>query len=325
MALDLRVRILVWLAQRSGRAFRPDVTTERFRAGYAASLREVGPRTRAAIDVRDVTIPTGDGTTSARLYRPAALGAAPAPLLVFFHGGGYVVGDVAGYDGTCRFLAAEGRIAVLSVEYRRSPEHPFTRSYDDGFAAFAFARDRAAELGAHPDAIAVGGDSAGGGIAASVGAFAHARGLPTPAYAFLIYPAVDAAGTFPSRHDAWRGVFLNEEMIAWFAERYLRPGEDPREPLRSPIFAESLAGSPPTYLLAAEYDPLVDEGRAFADRLRAEGVSVTYDLRRSLPHGLVNVAGAVPAARDALRDGIRATARALRERLANAGCSAGVR
>ncbi len=116
MGLDLRVRILMWLAARSGRRFRSDLTTEQFRAGYAQAMREVGRRTRKAVATCDVVVETGDGTIGARLYRPVALANGPAPLLVFFHGGGFVVGDVAGYDGCARFLAVEGELLVLSVE-----------------------------------------------------------------------------------------------------------------------------------------------------------------------------------------------------------------
>jgi acetyl esterase len=311
MALDLRIRVLHWLGCRTGRTFRADLTTEQYRAGYARAMAQFGPRTGAEVEVRDLRVETGDGTIGARLYRPASIRSAAGPLLVYFHGGGYVVGDVAGYDGTARFLAAEGTMLVLSVDYRLGPEHPFPRAYEDGFAAYAWALRNAAALGADERAIAIGGDSAGGGIAASVGAFAVKRGLPRPAFQYLIYPSVDATASFPSRHDPRRGVFLDDAMIGWFASRYLREGGDPADPLRSPLLAPSLADSPPTYLLAAAYDPLVDEGRAYAERLRAEGVPATYDLRRTLPHGLVNLAGVVPAARRALRDGIRATAAAL--------------
>ncbi|HZO92442.1 MAG TPA: alpha/beta hydrolase [Candidatus Baltobacteraceae bacterium] len=316
MALDLRIRLLQWLATRSGRVFRPALTTAQYRAGYAAAMRDAGPRTRACVDARDVRIPTDAGEIGARLYRPAALPDRQAPLLVFFHGGGFVIGDVASYDGCARFLAAEGALLVLSVDYRLGPEHPFPRGYEDGFAAYAWSCANAEELGADARAIALGGDSAGGGIAASVGAYAVARGLPRPAYQYLIYPSVDARGEQPSRHDPSLGVFLNEAMMRWFGERYLLPNDDPADPLRSPLLAPTLAQSPPTYLLAAAYDPLVDEGRQYADRLRAERVPVTYDLRPTLPHGLLNVAGVVPAARRALRDGIRATGDALRAQLA---------
>ncbi len=312
MALDLRVRVLMWLAARSGRRFRPEVTTEQYRAGYAQAMRDVGPRTRKQVATRDVVIETDGGPIGARLYRPAALAPGTAPLLVFFHGGGFVIGDVASYDGCARFFAVEGELLVLSVEYRLGPEHPFPRAYEDAFAAYAWALRNAAQLGADPNAIAVGGDSAGGGLAAAVGAFAGERRLPRPAYQFLIYPSVDATGATPSRRDSARSPLLDDAMIRWFAARYLRDDEDATVPLRSPLLAPTLANSPPTYLLAAAYDPLVDEGRAYADRLRAEGVPVTYDLRETLPHGLVNLAGVVPAARRALRDGIRATGAALR-------------
>ena len=309
--LDSRIAALMGMSERAGRGFRPDFEPAHFRAVYAQMNRAFGLREAAVVDVREVEIAVPDGAIGGRLYRPGGARGA-LPLLVYFHGGGFAIGDVAGYDGAARFFAARGSLAVLSVEYRLAPEHRFPQAHEDGFSAFAWAQRAAASLGADPERIAVGGDSAGGGIAAAIGAFAGERGLKRPAYQLLIYPSVDGTGATPARTRFERGVPLTTATIAWFASRYVRSDDDLSTPLLAPLRASSLAASPPAYLLAAGFDPLVDEGRLYAERLRAEGVPVVYDLRPSLAHGFVNLAGVVPDARRALLDAVRATAAALR-------------
>jgi acetyl esterase len=273
--------------------------------------RAFSPLESRLVDVCAVRIPIDGGTIGARSYRPIGLRGA-APLIVYFHGGGFVTGDLDGYDGLMRLIAARGGVAVLAVDYRLGPEDRFPRAHEDGFAAFAWAQRAAHELTVDPRRIAVAGDSAGGGIAAAVGAFASERGLATPAYQLLIYPAVDATGAAPSRARFTSGVPLTPDVIAWFVRHYARSPDDLGLPLFAPLRADSLAASPPTYLLAAGFDPLVDEGRLYAERLRAEEVRATYDLRPALAHGFVNLAGVVPDARRALVHAVAVTAASLR-------------
>ncbi|HTW83627.1 MAG TPA: alpha/beta hydrolase [Candidatus Sulfotelmatobacter sp.] len=317
MGLDWRIRALQWFAQRRGRAFRPDLTVAQLRAGYADMNRQLGLRERTPVTQRDLTIPTDEGGIAARLYRVAA-GTGPAPLLVFFHGGGFVIGDVPSYDHLARFFAIRSECAVLSVEYRLSPEYHFPRGHEDAFAAYRWACANAAALGIDPRRIAVGGDSAGGTLAEVVGAFAGERGLPAPAFQLLMYPLTDATGSCPSRAPGYfpAGLPFTEQTIAWFHRYNATTPEEERSPLLAPLLLPpaSIAASPPTYLLAAGYDPLVDEGRAYAEKLRAAGVPVTYDLRPTLTHGFVNFAGAVPAARRALLSAAMALRAALRGR-----------
>ncbi len=309
--LDPRIAALMAMAARRGQSFRPEVGVGAMRAGYARMNRVCGLGAGGNVTQRDLTIPTGDGDLGARLYQPRGT-ALPLPLLIWFHGGGFVIGDVPCYDHLARYFARAGRLAVLSVEYRLGPEHRYPRAHEDGFAALAWAQRNAALLGADPARIALGGDSAGGGIAASVAAFAAERGLAPPAYQLLIYPAVDPDGPHPSRTAFTEGLPLTSATIAWFASHYERTQADAPRPLLAPLRAPSLAGAPPAYVLAAGFDPLLDEGRAYADRLREAGVPVVYDLRPTLAHAFVNLAGAVPEARRALRDAIHATAAALR-------------
>jgi acetyl esterase len=310
-ALDARIAALMAMSARRGQSFRPDVTLPALRAGYARMNRVCGLG-GGGVAQRDVTIPTDDGDISARLYVPRGT-ELPLPLLIWFHGGGYVIGDVPAYDHLMRYFARTGRLAVLSVEYRLGPEHRYPRAHEDGFAALVWAQGNAALLGAEAARIAVGGDSAGGGIAAAVAAFAAGRGIAPPAYQLLIYPSVDPDGDHASRTAFADGLPLTSATIAWFASHYqpAHPGE--ARPLLAPLRAESLAGAPPAYVLAAGFDPVVDEGRAYAERLREAGVPVVYDLRPALAHAFVNLAGAVPAARRALRDAVRATSAALRK------------
>jgi acetyl esterase len=310
--LDPRVRLLLWLAKASGRTFRPDASVAQMRSAYAEMNARFGLRDRGGVVVRDVAIPAEDGyEIPARLYRPAAARAAGLPVLLYFHGGGWVIGDVASFDHLTRFFAREGGIAVLSVDYRLAPEHKFPRAHDDGFAALGWLQRSADALGVDPARIAVGGDSAGAGIAAVLSAYAADRGLERPNVQFLIYPPVDGRARFPSRTQYTGNYPLTPASIAWFSQHYTNGAEDRDSELLNVLDAPHPEHTPPTYVLAAAYDPLVDEGRAYAQRLRAAGVRVVYDLQPTLPHALVNLAGAVPAARRALGAGIRATAAAL--------------
>jgi len=312
IALDSRIALLTLLAVRAGQAFRPDASPAAFRRGFAHTNRTLGLRTRGLLATRDLRIPTDDGDIGARFYRPQFAPDA-VPLLVYFHGGGFVIGDVDSYDHLGRFFALRGNIAVLSVDYRLGPEHRFPRAHEDAFAAFAFAQTKAAELGADPTRIIVGGDSAGGGLAAAISAFASSRGLASPDAQLLIYPAVDSATDRPSRHYTAPGAPFTPATMAWFAPHYVSSEADRQSPLLSPLLGPVPPGIP-TYLLAAAFDPLVDEGFAYAERLRAAGVPVSYDLRPTLSHAFVNIAGVVPAARRALEDAIRVTTMELRNR-----------
>lgn len=249
--LDSRIAAVLGVAERAGRGFRSDVPVSLMRAGYAQMNRAYGLREARPLDVRDVAIPVEGGVIGGRLYRPRNVARTTMPLLTYYHGGGFSIGDVPSYDGLARFLAVQGRIAVLSVEYRLGPEHRFPQAHEDGFSAFAWARLSAAELGIDKQRIAVAGDSAGGGIAAAVGAFAVERGLAAPAYQLLIYPSVDGTGATPSRTAFERGVPLTTATIAWFADRYARSSGDFGAKLLAPLRAASIAASPPTYLLAA--------------------------------------------------------------------------
>jgi acetyl esterase len=310
--LDPRITLLHWLTVARGRQFRPGASVAQVRAGYVELNRRLGMPPVDDVETSTLTIPTRDGAMlTAHLHRPKS-GAAPLPVLLFFHGGGWVIGDVPSYDHLTRYFAHEGKIAVLSVEYRLGPEHRFPVAYEDAFDALRWLQREAATLGLDPHRIAVGGDSAGGGLAATLSAFAQSEGLERPAYQFLIYPPLDATERFPSRRKFNKGLPLTPELRTWFMQNFFRSKDDASNPWLTQIDSPDPASLPPTYLLAAGYDALVDEGRHYADRLRDAGVPVVYDLRPTLAHGFVNIPRILPEARRGLRDGIRAVAAGLR-------------
>jgi acetyl esterase len=312
--LDRRILFLQWLSALTGKAFRPDAPVERVRAGYAEMNQRFGMRAVDDVQTSAIEIPLRDGATiTAHLHRPKHANGAVLPVLLFFHGGGWVIGDIDCYDHLTRYLAHEGKIAVLSVGYRKGPEHRFPAAFDDAFDALAWLNGAARELQLDPARIAVGGDSAGGALAATLSAYAHERGIPRPAYQYLIYPPLDATERFPSRKRYTRGEPLTPELRKWFAGHFLNSAQDASHPYLTQIDAPNPQTLPPTYLLAAGYDALVDEGRAYADRLIAAGVPTVYDLRPTLAHGFVNFPRIVPEARRALRTSILAVAASLHE------------
>jgi acetyl esterase len=266
------------------------------------------------VRVEGVEIPGQAGRIPARLYVPGGLPAgAAAPLLVYFHGGGWVIGDLDTHDGVCRFLAAAAGTAVLAVDYRLAPEHPFPAAVEDAWAGFAWALTNAAELGIDPARIAVGGDSAGGNLAAVVSLLARAGGGPMPAMQLLIYPPTDSAGDLPSRQLFSEGFLLTKGDMDAFERAYLPPGTDATDPRVSILLAPDLRGLPPAYVATAGFDPLRDEGEAYALRMREAGVQVALRRHPGLIHSFANqtaisrtARGAMLEAAGALRMGLAA-------------------
>lgn len=245
--------------------------------------------------VRDLTVAD---TVPARLYTPIGL-ADGSPLLVFLHGGGWVVGSLGTHDSTCRFLAENAGARVLSVDYRLAPEHPFPAAVDDALAAFDWAVAHAAELGADPGLVAIGGDSAGGNLAAVVSHQRARSGGPVPMFALLFYPAVDFTERRPSRDRYAEGMFLTDVDMDWFEGHYLPDPVDRVDPRASVLLAGDLTGFPPTYLATAGFDPLRDDGEAFAARLREFGVAVALRRHPDLIHGFISFLGAGNRPREA--------------------------
>jgi acetyl esterase len=224
------------------------------------------------------------GGVPARLYTPKALKDG-SPLLVFYHGGGWVIGSIDTHDTVCRYLAVHAEVRVLSVDYRLAPEHRYPAATEDALAAYEYAVANAGELGADPQAIAVGGDSAGGNLAAVVGIMAERR----PDFALLFYPATDMSVRRRSREVFADGFYLTNDDMVWFSDHYCPDVGRRADPAASPLLAEDLSGFPPTYLVTAGFDPLRDEGEAFAKRVKEAGVPVALRRQEDLIHGFANM------------------------------------
>jgi acetyl esterase len=267
-----------------GLASSPDVAVARAQLSIvAASFKQDIP----VAEVTNFAVPGPAGDIPVRHYRPRD--GAGAPLLVFYHGGGQVIGDLDTHDDLCRHLCRDGAVHVLSVDYRLAPEHKAPAGNDDALAAYRWALEHAGDLGADPDRIAVGGDSAGGNQAALVSIRARDDGLRPPALQVLFYPVVNYRDETRSQTLFADGFFLTKHDLHWFREQYLDGGPlDAADPRVSPLLADDLSGLPPALLLTAGFDPLRDEGRQYAEALRGAGVVVDYREFGSLVHGFAN-------------------------------------
>jgi acetyl esterase len=227
------------------------------------------------------------GDLPARIYTPQ--GGGPFPILVYFHGGGWVIGNLEAYDATCRALTNAADCMVVAMEYRLAPEHKFPAAPEDCYAAARWVAANATALGGDPARMAIGGDSAGGNLTAVVAQMARDRGGPSFVYQLLIYPVTDHQYNTVSYRENADGYLLTRDAMAWFWTCYLRSEADGQSPLASPLRAESLRGLPPALIITAEFDPLRDEGEAYAARLRAAGVPVTLTRYPGMIHGFFSL------------------------------------
>jgi acetyl esterase len=271
-------------------------------------LRDMSPPGDAVAQVEDRAVPGPAGEISVRLYHP---GGGTRPLLVYFHGGGWVLGGLESHDSTLRALCTASDCAILAVDYRLAPEHRFPAAVDDCWAAAAWAAANAASLGADPERIAVGGDSAGGNLSAVVSQLARDRDELPLRFQLLVYPATDAAADTPSSRENATGYFLELDGMRWFYDHYLGPRGDRSDPRVSPLRAADLCGLPPALVITAEFDPLRDEGEAYAERLRAAGVPVTLTRYHGMIHGFFGMGAMLDQARTAVAEAAAALRAAL--------------
>lgn len=283
--LDPEMQLLLRLQRLEGPAAET-VSISRGRAIIRASSVLAGGRQPIGA-VTDRTIDGPGGPLPLRLYTPRGL-SGRSPALLFFHGGGWVYGDLESHDATCRFLAEEAQVRVVAVDYRLAPEAPFPAAVDDAMAAWTWVAEHAQGLGIDPTRIAVGGDSAGGNLAAVVAQQTVAAGGPSPAFQLLVYPATDFAERAPSRTTYAEGFFLTRAFMDLAEENYLVGSEDRRDPRLSPLHGD-VTGVAPAYVVTAGFDPLLDEGDAYAEKLRAAGVPVEHVTEDGLIHGFVNM------------------------------------
>jgi len=264
--------------QEAGRPPFETVSPTEARELYLQGRFATNPEPPELKSVEPLAIPAPHGSIPARIYTPTAPRQASglAPCLVFFHGGGWVIGDLDSHDVVCRKLADEGKLLVISVDYRLAPEHKFPAAVDDAIAATRWIADHSGKLGVDASRLMVGGDSAGGNLAAVVAIAARDGNGPAIAGQVLIYPATEAARIHPSHSEPETSILLTHSVTRYFYESYLNSTADVRDWRASPARAGTLVGLPPAYVLTAGADPLRDEGDEYARRLKAAGVAVTW-------------------------------------------------
>jgi acetyl esterase len=266
------------------------------------AFRDLQGEPEPVAEIRDILVPGPAGELPVRVYNPAP--GTPLPLLVYFHGGGWVIGNIEIVDKPCRALANAAQCVVASAQYRLSPETKFPGPVEDCYAVTSWLAEHAQEVGGDPDRVAVGGDSAGGNLAAAVTLMARDRGGPGIAYQLLIYPVTaPARGTqFASYRDNADGYLLTRGSMEWFWDHYLRSPEDAQNPYAAPLHATDLSGLPPAMVITAEFDPLRDEGRAYAERLQEAGVAVNAKTYDGVIHGFFWMGGVLEDGRGLLAE-----------------------
>jgi acetyl esterase len=300
--LDARTQWLLQLLAHSGDPPIEQATVADARLGYDIFMLQMGGRPAPIGGFVDRTI---DGPSGARLrvriYRPAGPVAGPLPAILYFHGGGWVMGSLEGYDLVHRYFCARTGCALVAVDYRLAPEHKFPAGIDDAVAAFRWLSREATELGMDPARLVVAGDSAGGNIAAVLAQLV--RGEATlPCLQWLMFPATDLAADTPSHASCGEGFLLTRADMEWFRGLYLNDLAEAADPRVSPARAPDLAGLPPALIFTAGFDPLRDEGQAYANKLAAAGVKTIHREFDSLIHGFVGMRGALQAAARAMDD-----------------------
>jgi acetyl esterase len=273
----------------------------------AAMLMPIGePRTIGCVEDREIAGPAGK--IPIRIYRPEGKG--PFPVLVFFHGGGWVLGNIESHDTVCRELTHAADCITVSVDYRLAPEHKYPAAPEDCYAATRWAVENASSFNGDSTRVAIGGDSAGGNLTAVVALMARDRGGPKLAYQLLIYPVTDHyTRNKPSYEENGEGYFLTKDAMVWFWDYYVSSEDEAKQPYVSPLLAQELNGLPPAMVITAEYDPLRDEGELYAARLREAGVPVTLKRYEGMIHGFVSMHEVLDGGKQALVDsaaGLRA-------------------
>lgn len=309
--LEPQAAKLLELAAAGGRPELYDLSPADARRQMLEAGKPLAGEPRPVGRVIDRSIPGPAGDIPARLYRPTAGPAELLPVLVYFHGGGFVIGDLESHDGVCRWLCEKAGCLVVSVGYRLAPEHRFPAAVDDAYAATAWVAAEAEALGGDRSRIAVGGDSAGGSLATVVCHLARDNGGPAIGFQMLFYPVTDWTCSQPSHAVLAEGYRLTRRLIDWFAALYLPNPADRSDPRASPLFAADFAGLPAALITTAGFDPLCDEGVAYGQKLSAAGVAVEHVRYDGMLHGFMGYPGFFDTARVALDHAAGALRRAL--------------
>lgn len=310
LTLDVQCQLLLKMMKMRGASLGgSEIAVERRQMD--AQSRTLAPRSEHPVDVQSLEVAGGAGKRPARCYTPRNC-PTPAPALLFYHGGGFVVGSLDSHDGICRALAEQAHCLVVSVDYRLAPEHPAPAPSVDAIAAFRDVVARAEELGIDPTQVAVGGDSAGGNLAAVICQQTRSDAQP-PCFQLLFYPVVDYAEDKPSIELFASGFLLEKASMNWFEAHYLPPEFDKRDPRVSPLYGD-LAGVAPALVITAGFDPLRDEGEAYVHKLETAGVRVIHRREPGLIHGFLNLAGGVERGEQALDEAASDLRQAFRAR-----------
>jgi len=273
--------------------------------GYFPPLAELRQQLRTMVTLMDepapplpriesISIPGPAGPIPARVYDPVGTASSPLPAVAYFHGGGWVQGDLESHHGLCARLALHAGALVVAVDYRLAPEHKFPAAVEDSLAAYRFLRSRGREIGADPGRVGVAGDSAGGNLSAVVSQLAAPSELPVPSCQVLIYPAVVFFFGTAAHRELEQGHVIPRDRILWYAEQYLRGEADRTDPRAAPVRTADLAGQPPALVITAGFDPLRDEGHDYAERLREAGVDVVYHEYPGQIHAFISLTKVIP-------------------------------
>jgi acetyl esterase/lipase len=299
-ALDPQAKAVIDLIIKSGRPAYHQLSPKEARQLFKETRPAATPAPPEIGLVRELSAEGPHGPIPLRLYRPREASSTPLPALVFFHGGGWVIGDLETHDVLCRQLTAAAGVAVVAVDYRLAPEHRFPAAVDDAWAATRWVAAHAGELGLDPGRLAVGGDSAGGNLAAVVALLARDHGGPALALQILIYPVTDLGAEAPSYADFAEGFMLTRDSMRWFRAHYVATPDQALDWRVSPLRAPSLAGLPPALVVTAGFDPLRDEGVAYARRLREAGVCVDAIDYGGMCHGFAGMGRLIDSANRAV-------------------------
>jgi acetyl esterase len=281
------------------------------RQSFAGMMGLVGPKDVPVGKVETFSIPGPLGDIRLRSYAPVAAGGEALPTMIYFHGGGFVVGDLATHDGLCRLFAAEGGFRVIAVAYRLGPEHKWPAPIDDAWAALKHIFDNAPALGVDAGRIAVAGDSAGGHLTALLTQKARGKGGLAIAFQLLMFPGTQFTTETPSMEKFAVGYSLEKQAVEWFYNQVLPEGIDRSQPSLSPLLAKDFSGLPPAYVMLAGYDPLHDEGLAYAQKLKAAGVAVQVSDYSDMVHCFIYLQTILPQAHQAVADAAKAVHDAL--------------
>ena len=300
MPLDPQVEMLLQRVSAAGLPPYPSLSPEEARRVMEARSALTAGEPPVVEAVSDMVVPGPSGGIPLRVYTP--IGHPPFPVLVYFHGGGFVLGSLDTHDSLCRAIAAHSGCAVVSVGYRLAPEHKFPAAVEDALAATRWVATNASIIRCDADRLAVGGDSAGGNLATVVALLARDAGDPKLRFQLLLYPVTDHTFSSPSYQENGAGYMLSRDDMEWYRDHYLRTEADRSHPHASPLLAEDLHGLPPALVITAEFDPLRDEGEAYAAKMRQAGVPVELHRYNGMIHGFVRMYPSLDAGKRALEE-----------------------